>query len=156
MGRRNYPGRTPFPEDVPGDRINIRGTVFDGTGTALRDVLIESWQAGTDGSYGPGAHGFARLAADAETGDWVLQTIRPGATDGQAPHIALWIVARGINIGLQTRIYFPGDDHSSDPVLSRIEHRSRVDTLIARDTGDGSFRFDIHLQGDGETVFLDI
>ncbi len=150
------PGETPFPDDVPGDRITVRGAIFDGVGMALRDVLIESWQAGHDGAFGPGTHGFGRMAADAETGEWELRTVRPGANQGQAPHIALWIVARGINIGLQTRIYFPEDNHDSDPVLSRIEHRSRVKTLIARPDGKGLYRFDVHLQGDQETVFLDI
>ena len=85
-----------------------------------------------------------------------MQSIKPGSAEGQAPHIALWIVARGINVGLQTRLYFPGDDHDGDPVLSRIEHRHRVDTLIAKATGEGRFQFDIRLQGDGETVFLDM
>lgn len=149
-------GRTPFPEDAPGERITVTGIVYDGTGTPLRDVLLESWQAGADGRYGPGAQGFARMPADQETGLWRLDTIKPGAAGAQAPHIALWIVARGINTGLQTRIYFEGDDHSADPVLARLEHRNRLPTLIARDRGGGNWRFDIRLQGDNETVFLDI
>jgi len=74
----------------------------------------------------------------------------------QAPHIAVWIVARGLNIGLQTRIYFEGDDHAGDPVLDRIEQRNRVETLIAKKTGDGRYRWDIRLQGEDETVFLDM
>ena len=73
-----------------------------------------------------------------------------------APHISLWIVSRGINIGLQTRIYFADEDNEGDPLLSRIEQRPRVDTLIAKRTGEGTYRFDIRLQGEGETVFLDI
>jgi protocatechuate 3,4-dioxygenase alpha subunit len=74
-----------------------------------------------------------------------------------APHITVWIVARGINIGLHTRLYF-GDEEAAnaeDQVLARIEHRSRVQTLIAERDGD-AYRFDIHLQGDNETVFFDI
>ena len=87
--------------------------------------------------------------------------IKPGAVpmpDGtmQAPHIALWIVARGINIGLQTRLYFGDEDNSTDPLLARIEQRPRADTLIAKRVGEGQYRFDIRLQGDVETVFLDI
>ena len=74
----------------------------------------------------------------------------------QAPHISLWIAARGINVGLHTRIYFEDEDNSADPLLARIEQRNRVSTLIARKTGEGSYRFDIRLQGEGETVFLDI
>ena len=75
-----------------------------------------------------------------------------------APHITLWIVARGINIGLHTRLYFDdeADANASDPILARIEPAARVDTLLARAEGDGCYRFDIHLQGDHETVFFDI
>ena len=73
----------------------------------------------------------------------------------QAPHITFWLVARGINVGLQTRMYFPEDDTAADPILSRIEHQNRVPTLIAEKTGEGQYRFDISLQGDGETIFFD-
>jgi len=73
-----------------------------------------------------------------------------------APHISLWIVARGINIGLNTRIYFEDENNDDDPLLGRIEQRPRVDTLLANKTGEGAYRFDIRLQGIGETVFLDL
>ena len=73
-----------------------------------------------------------------------------------APHISLWIVARGINIGLNTRMYFPDTDNSADPLLTRIEHQNRVPTLIAEKEADGVYRFDIYLQGEKETVFLDV
>ena len=74
-----------------------------------------------------------------------------------APHVILWIVARGINIGLQTRMYFSDEENANetDPVLARIEHRHRVSTLIGNRSGD-DYNFDIHLQGDSETVFFDI
>ncbi|WP_370301599.1 protocatechuate 3,4-dioxygenase subunit alpha [Pseudooceanicola sp.] len=149
-------GGQPFPDDAEGERITVTGIVYDGTGTVLRDVLIEFWQADAKGRYGPGAQGFARRPSDLETGEWELKTVKPGANGGQAPHIAVWIVARGINMGLQTRMYFEGDDHSSDPLLTRLEHQNRVPTLIAKDTGNGTYRFDIRLQGEGETVFLDM
>ena len=70
--------------------------------------------------------------------------------------VALWVVARGINLGLQTRIYFEDEDNSTCPVLQRIEHRPRVDTLIAKRTGPGQYRFDLILQGENETVFFDM
>lgn len=160
-------GLSPISDDAKGERITITGSVFDGTGWALRDALLESWQADADGLYSgqdgadPGVFGFARFAAHGETGEFTLTTIKPGPVktrDGklQAPHISLWIVARGINIGLSTRIYFEDEDNSADPVLTRIEQRHRRDTLIAPRTGDGTYRFDIRLQGDGETVFLDM
>jgi protocatechuate 3,4-dioxygenase alpha subunit len=91
----------------------------------------------------------------------MLRTVKPGpvmARGGrmQSPHISLWIVARGINVGLQTRVYFEDEDNAQDPLLARIEQKPRVDTLIAKKIGEGKYRFDIRLQGQGETVFLDI
>jgi protocatechuate 3,4-dioxygenase alpha subunit len=73
-----------------------------------------------------------------------------------APHISLWIVARGINIGLQTRLYFSDEEKANgeDPILARIEHRLRVPTLIA-ERKDDIYVFDVHLQGEKETVFFD-
>jgi protocatechuate 3,4-dioxygenase alpha subunit len=78
--------------------------------------------------------------------------------DGEARPLNFWLVARGINIGLNTRMYFPEDEalHAADPILSLIEQRHRVATLIATRTAPGTYRFDIRLQGEGETVFLDI
>ena len=99
---------------------------------------------------------FCRFAADGDTGEFTLRTVKPGRAGEQAPHIALWITARGINIGLQTRIDFDDEDNDGDPVLSRIEQRTRVDTLIAKKTGNGTYRFDVRLQGDDETVFFDM
>lgn len=160
-------GKSPILEGAKGQVITITGSVYDGTGWAFRDAMMESWQADAAGIFPghPGADpkvtGFCRFAADKETGEFALRTVKPGRVPMrgggfQAPHIAVWIVARGINVGLQTRIYFEDDDHEGDPVLGRIEQRNRVETLIARKTGDGAYRWDIRLQGEGETVFLDM
>lgn len=155
-----------------GERIRITGRVFDGTGTPLKDALIEIWQADSKGFYNSPSElrgtadrnftGWGRTATDADTGAYRFETIKPGRVafrDGQwmAPHISFWIVARGINIGLHTRMYFPDETaaNAADPVLARIEHRMRVSTLIAVMEDDG-YRFDIHLQGEQETVFFDI
>ena len=75
----------------------------------------------------------------------------------QAPHISFWIVARGINLGLNTRLYFADETatNAEDPILRRIEHGARRDTLLATRQGN-VYRFDIHLQGAQETVFFDI
>ena len=160
-----------YPEDLglhaiedgaAGEVITITGSVYDGTGWTLRDAMLESWQCDATGKFpgqdgaDPKVNGFCRFAADGDTGEFALRTVKPGRADDQAPHIALWITARGINIGLQTRIYFEDEDNASDPVLSRIEWRNRVDTLIAKKTGDGTYRFDVRLQGDDETVFFDM
>ncbi len=160
-------GHSPISDGAQGEVITISGSVFDGTGWALRDAMIESWQPDAAGRFpgapdaDPAVSGFARFAADGDTGEFRLKTVKPGPValrDGrmQAPHIALWITARGINTGLQTRIYFEEDDTGSDPVLARIEHRPRVQTLLAARTGPSEYRFDIRLQGDGETVFFDM
>jgi protocatechuate 3,4-dioxygenase alpha subunit len=160
-------GLSPIREGAKGEAITITGSISDGTGWTLRDAMLESWQAdaaglfpGQDGAD-PNVTGFCRFAADGESGEFTLHTVKPGPValrDGrmQAPHIALWIVARGINTGLQTRIYFEDEDNTNDPILSRIEQRPRAATLIARRTAPGNYRFDIRLQGEGETVFLDL
>jgi len=160
-------GRRAIEDGAKGQKIIIRGAVYDGTGWRMRDAMMESWQPDSAGIFpgnngaDPKVNGFCRFAADNETGEFTLKTVKPGALANnsgviQAPHIALWIVARGINIGLQTRIYFDDEDNTNDPLLGRIEQRHRVDTLIAKKTAEGEYRFDIRLQGDGETVFLDM
>ncbi|MEM8753878.1 MAG: protocatechuate 3,4-dioxygenase subunit alpha [Pseudomonadota bacterium] len=157
-------------EGAKGERIAIAGAVWDGLGAPLRDALVEIWQADAAGRYpgpedGRGAadphfSGWGRQAADLATGEWRFETIRPGPVPSpggglQAPHVTFWIVARGINLGLHTRMYFPEDDHGDDPVLGRLEHKDRARTLIARREGDGVYRFDIRLQGPDETIFFD-
>lgn len=165
-------GQSPLAADTPGTRIRIEGMVIDGINTPVKDALIEIWQADGAGIYphpadprhaacASGFTGWARVIPDFDTGLWTLDTIKPGSVPGcsgrpMAPHISLWIVARGINIGLNTRLYFDDEDNSADPVLSLVEHPRRRDTLLARRIADGHYRFDIRLQGDDETVFLDI
>ncbi len=159
-------GTTMVSEETRGERITLEGRVIDGGGNPLRDALVEIWQADADGIYKtraePGFSGWGRAPADGETGIFRFETIKPGRVafpDGrlQAPHINVWIVARGINLGLNTRIYFEdeAEANAGDPVLARIEHRDRVPTLIARG-GAGKYSHDIHLQGPQETVFFDI
>ena len=156
-----------------GERIRVEGRVLDGAGAPVTDVLIEVWQANAAGRHNhpedtgelavePDFTGFGRVIPDFETGVFSFETVKPGTTgQGQAPHLNLWLVARGINLGLNTRMYFGDEDtaNAADPVLGRIESAARRQTLIAgRDnTGDMPvYRFDIHLQGASETVFFDI
>lgn len=169
-----------YPEDLGatmvnagtrGERVAVTMRVLDGTGTPLRDALIEIWQADAAGLYNspletrgeadPNFAGWGRRATDMETGECVFETVKPGRVpfrDGRlmAPHVSVWIVARGINLGLQTRMYFGDEERANaeDPILARIEHRVRVATLVAPRTADG-YRFDVHLQGEKETVFFD-
>ncbi|SFZ84765.1 protocatechuate 3,4-dioxygenase alpha subunit [Devosia enhydra] len=170
-----------YPEDLgtvmvgeatKGERITVTGRIFDGTGTPLRDGLIEIWQADASGRYpgptdprgGADPHftGWGRCPADGETGVYRFETIKPGRVpwpDGrmQAPHISFWIVARGINLGLNTRLYFPEESaaNAEDPLLKRLEHQARVPTLVGKREGQ-TITFDIHLQGPQETIFFDI
>ena len=165
-----------------GERIRIEGRVFDGIGTVLKDVLIESWQANAEGKYAhpadrqpgkavdPQFRGWGRACTDFETGVYTIDTIKPGVVNGRvsgngtrvmAPHISLWIVARGINLGLNTRLYFSdeAEANAKDAVLNVIEWEARRATLVAqRESRDGGvvYRFDIRLQGERETVFFDV
>jgi protocatechuate 3,4-dioxygenase alpha subunit len=170
-----YPGdlgTSMIKDKTKGERIKIRSKIIDGSGMPLKDALVEIWQADADGLYNspseqrgtadPHFTGWSRQATDMETGEIVFATIKPGRVpfkDGRlmAPHITFWIVARGVNIGLHTRMYFGDEEkaNAEDPVLARIEHRVRVATLIAPREGD-TYVFDIHLQGEKETVFFDI
>ncbi len=148
-------------EKTKGERITITGRVFDGGGLVLKDALVEIWQADAEGKYNSeNFQGWGRCATDMETGIFTFQTIKPGSVphpngDRQSPHITFWIVARGINLGLNTRMYFADEDNSNDPILKRIEHKQRIKTLVAS-CSSNTYNFDIHLQGENETVFFDI
>jgi protocatechuate 3,4-dioxygenase, alpha subunit len=155
-----------------GERIRVNIRVIDGAGSPLNDALVEIWQADAAGIYNspsdlrgsadPNFTGWGRLPTDMTTGECMFETIKPGRVpffDGRkmAPHLTVWIIARGINIGLHTRMYFSDEEtaNAEDPVLMRIEQRERVSTLVAPRNGD-IYKFDIHLQGMNETVFFDI
>ena len=161
--------------EAKGERIRVEGRVIDGMGAPIKDVLIEVWQANAEGNYAhpegggpvePGFRGWGRVISDFDTGEWRFETVKPGRTRGrnvgtQAPHLNLWIVARGINVGLNTRMYFGDEEeaNAADPVLNIIEWEHRRATLIAeRASEDGlpTYRFDIRLQGQDETVFFDV
>ncbi|QAX30647.1 protocatechuate 3,4-dioxygenase subunit alpha [Leisingera sp. NJS204] len=161
--------------NAKGEHIRVEGMVIDGTGSPVKDVLLEVWQANANGIYAhpenggtveDGFRGWGRVISDFETGEWGFGTVKPGPAMGRggqmmAPHINLWIVARGINVGLNTRVYFEdeAEANATDPVLNVIEWERRRATLIARRSerdGLAIYRFDIRLQGDDETVFFDI
>lgn len=162
-------GPTVVPEGTPG-AIWIRGVVRDGAGEPVPDAVVETWQADADGRFdhpddprgasGSGFRGFGRCPTDAD-GCYGIHTVHPGpipAEGGemQAPHIDVSVLARGLLNRVVTRIYFPehGDSNLTDPVLSAVPSERR-DTLVAARDGD-DYRFDVRLQGDGETVFFDV
>lgn len=160
--------------DADGEHIEIVGHVVDGNGDLVGDALIEAWQADASGQYQPvyshknAFNSFGRTATIAsDENQWRLSTIKPGKiklANGKvmAPHINLSIFARGINIHLQTRLYFEdeAEANSSCPVLNAVESKARQNTLIATKeasttSGHAQYRFNVRLQGDNETVFFD-
>ena len=163
-------------ERTKGQKIRIEGRVFDGIGTVLKDVLIEIWQANAEGKYAhpadrqpgksidPAFRGWGRGCTDFESGVYSFDTVKPGSVpdpDGrpQAPHIVLAVFGRGMLMHLYTRIYLGGEAaNAADPVLALVPIERRA-TLIAQRAHCNPiavYRFDIHLQGDDETVFFDV
>lgn len=150
-------------EGVAGERVRIEGTVFDGDGAIVADAMIEIWQADSQGRLqaqgNAGFTGFGRAEVTAQ-GTFHFETIRPGALPGpngalQSPHLTVSVFARGLLLRLMTRIYFSDEPtNASDPVLALVP-QARRQTLIARREAGGVFRFDIHLQGENETVFFE-
>jgi protocatechuate 3,4-dioxygenase alpha subunit len=162
------------PPGTPG-AIVIHGTVLDGLGDPVPDALIEAWQADPAGHYGhaggeqPGPDcgpdsftGFGRTATGPR-GEFSFTTLKPGRVSGseeqlQAPHVTLSLFARGLLRHLVTRVYFPDERQANgrDPLLQSIAEPEVRATLIAAPDGPGRYRFDIRLQGEGETAFLAI
>jgi protocatechuate 3,4-dioxygenase alpha subunit len=152
--------------------IEIMGQVLDGAGAPVPDAMIELWQANHAGRYASAADprddlpldadftGFGR-ACTGNMGEYRFRTIRPGPVPGpghawQAPHIAMGVLGRGLLKRLVTRLYFAGDPaNAEDPILALVPP-GRRHTLMAHPMPEGVWQFDIHLQGDAETVFLDL
>jgi len=167
---RGIAGNTLAAPGVPGEHVRIEGRILDGAGAPIDDAMIEIWQADGNGRYAGADRdeaggsatfsGFGRCGSDDKGGFW-FATIKPGAIgDGQAPHIGVIVQARGILNHAFTRIYFADETNANgaDPVLQSVPE-DRRDTLIAvrSETPAGpAYRFDIHMQGDDETVFFDV
>ena len=159
------------------DAVRISGTVYDGAGEVVPDAMIEVWQANGSGRYAhpeddrdelpleEGFEGFGRFGSDPD-GSFSFVTVKPGPVPGpdgaggpwQAPHIAVCVFARGLLKRLTTRIYFPDEREANarDPVLLSVEDPGLRETLVARDEGDATLRFDIRLRGDQQTAFFDV
>ncbi|MFJ9373138.1 protocatechuate 3,4-dioxygenase subunit alpha [Streptomyces sp. NPDC101455] len=157
------------------DTITVQGYIYDGEGKPLPDAFVELWGPDPDGNLstidgsirrdpasggylgrnGVEFTGWGRIQTDAN-GHWYARTLRPGARGQSAPYLSACVFARGLLVHLFTRIYLPVDEAAlaADPLLSGLDP-ARRDTLIAQDDGRGTYRFDIRLQGEGETVFLE-
>jgi len=165
-------GSTMIFGEVAGERITLAVRVIDGTDAPVTDAVVEIWQADAarrfvqpmlpDNHSVPPFTGWGRQPANAE-GVTTFKTVKPGPVPGpdgrmQAPHVLVWIVARGINIGLQTRLYFEDEAaaNGADFVLNRIPDPRRRQTLVARKEDGGHYVLDVRLQGENETVFFDV
>ncbi len=157
--------------DIDGTRIIVEGRIFDGEGEPVPDAMIEIWQADPQGRYAHpgdprasniGFMGFGRYGTGTEAGsNYRFESVKPGSVDGrQAPHINMIVFARGLLSHLYTRIYFSDDAaaQQADAVLSLVPEARRATLVAALDERDGQriYRFDVHLQGERETVFFDV
>ena len=158
--------------DVSGERIRIVGQVFDGEGKVIPDSMLEIWQADAQGRFADpqdaravsnaAFKGFGRCGTDAN-GGFEFHTVKPGAVPGpggkpQAPHVLLAVFARGMTQQAITRIYFADDaSNATDPILALVPVERRATLMAAREPGNAvTYRFDVHLQGEKETVFFDL
>jgi protocatechuate 3,4-dioxygenase alpha subunit len=156
--------------EVSGERIRITGRVYDGDGLAIPDAMLEIWQADAQGRYNDpqvtqaasntAFKGFGRIGTTPD-GAYAFDTIKPGAVPGpdnrlQAPHILMAVYARGLLLHLYTRIYFEDEAANADDAVLAQVPADRVQTLIAKRSSNGSYVFDIRLQGDDETVFFEV
>jgi protocatechuate 3,4-dioxygenase alpha subunit len=164
----------PVPEGA--ERIVITGRVLDADGDHVEDALVETWQANPEGRYNhpddqrdlslsEGFSGFARAKTEFDTGEFRLETVKPGPVpdpegEPQAPHISMIIQARGMLNPVFTRLYFSDETAANDhDLVMRRVPAERRETLVA-ELVEGSdpkeYRFDVRLQGDNETVFFDV
>jgi protocatechuate 3,4-dioxygenase alpha subunit len=156
-------------DETVGERIYIKGQLFDGDGELVDDAAIEIWQADAYGYFNHPAdpnqaradqnfRGFGRSETRGR-GFW-FRTVKPGVIPGTtAPYINVRVFSRGMLIHAVTRLYF--DDESAngdDPVLNSVPADRRSTLIAQREKTDDipTYRFDIHLQGDQETVFFDV
>jgi len=172
----SFTGNRLTTPETDGEHIVIHGRVTDSEGTPVNDTMLEIWQANAAGRYrhpeddrddvalDNNFQGFGRTGTN-KNGEYWFHTVKPGAVPGrgnalQAPHIAMCVFARGMLSHAYTRVYFSdeADANDADPVLNAVD-AARRPTLVAERTESGGqtvYRFDIRLQGDGETVFFDV
>jgi protocatechuate 3,4-dioxygenase, alpha subunit len=165
--------RTIAGPQAKGERVLLLCRVLDGDGAPVPDAMLEIWQADADGKYNhpddaqhetadPACAGFGRMGT-AEDGSCEFETIKPGRVPGtggvlQAPHLSLAVFARGMLKQLYTRMYFDGDlANQDDPILALVPEDRRMTLMAHPDPAHPkAWRFDLHLQGQQETVFFDV
>ncbi len=154
-------------ENTSGERIMLTGVVYDGDGEPIPDALIEIWQPDSNGIFNhptdplheqadPHFRGFGR-AENRNEGKYEFKTIKPGRRNGMPPYINVHIFSRGMLVHAMTRIYFSDEpDNGRDPALSSVESERQHTLIATREDSESSpvYRFDIHMQGEAETVFF--
>lgn len=150
-------------DQTPGERIRLMGMVFDGEGTPVDDAVVEIFQADAEGVFGtPEFRGFGRCGSGTRPDKrYYFDTIKPGrAAEGQAPYIDVIIFMRGLLSHVFTRVYFEdeGEANATDPILNTVPEDRRGTLIARREEGPSGtvYHFDIHMQGDRETVFFDV
>jgi protocatechuate 3,4-dioxygenase alpha subunit len=147
-------GRVRFAESGPA--IVLEGRLFDGAGEPVADALVETWQLAPSGAAPAAAnsgnpHGFGRVET-AKDGTFRIETLMPG---GAVPYLDVAVLARGLLKALRTRVYLAAEAQvRADPALKALAASPRLATLVARPDGPGRYRWDVRLQGEGETVFF--
>jgi protocatechuate 3,4-dioxygenase, alpha subunit len=139
------PAAAELAADSP-ERVRLFGQVLDGAGEPVPDAMVEIWQP----------EGFGRSGTD-DGGRFAFLTLKPRVRPGRAPHIAMAVFARGLLHHLWTRVYFPDETvaNAADALLSSIEDKALRETLIAQPHADG-LQFDVRLQGERQTCFLEL
>ena len=160
-------------EKTEGTRIEISGKIYDGNNEVLKDALVEIWQVDSNGNYqsrltkknkyDKNFSNWGRTSCDFNTGLWKFNTIKPGKvqlnkSEILAPHIWLWIVARGINLGLYTCMYFSDENtlNKLDRNLKKLTNNNNFQSLFAVNIEKYKYEFNIYLQGDKETIFFNV
>jgi protocatechuate 3,4-dioxygenase alpha subunit len=125
--------------------LRLQGRLFDGEGRAIPDGVVEVWDRI--------GRRWGRSGTDAD-GGFAFVVAKPDSEGANAPRLDVFVFARGLLRHQLTRVYFPDEPeaNAADPVLSALGEAGRA-TLVAEPDG-GALRFDIHLQGDRETVFF--
>jgi protocatechuate 3,4-dioxygenase, alpha subunit len=160
--------------ETAGERIRIEGRVLDGEGLPVPDAMVEIWQANAYGRYNhsmdrgpalldPSFLGFGR-SGTTEDGSYWFETIKPGRVpfyqeQFQAPHICVTVFSRGLLNHLVTRLYFEDEQpNAEDPILQCVPDERRSTLLARRENIDETvvYRFEIIMQGEGETAFFDL
>ena len=161
IGLCRDPGEAHLASPDDPNAIRIRGRVIDGEDNGVNDAVVEIFQPDSSGRYcAQGEDGFSSFGrcGTNDDGEFEFVTVKPGVppdSPPQAPHIEVQVFARGLLKQLFTRIYFPDEEaNASDPLLSAIDDPAERETLIARPEGDRVLRFDVRLQGEGQTVFF--